>query len=342
MEGDAISDNVMALDGALRALGYETCIFAAHLLTRPREVRTEEAGRLETWLEEGDLLLYQYSTGSALTAWFLRQRCRKAIIYQNITPPEYLEPYAPALADRVRQGREELAEVARQVDFAFASSEYSASELRALGCRAVTVLPVLLDFARYETEPDAALLERCRDGKKNLLFVGRKAPNKFIQDVMLAADCYAAAYGRPCRLLLPGDESMEAYCAALRTLERELHVEILWLGRVSQAALVACYRAADLFLCMSEHEGFCVPLVESMFFGVPVLAYAAAAVPETLGGSGVTFAQKDFARLAGVMDALLFDEALRAAVIAGERERLTFFAPERIRALLGDALAHLA
>ncbi len=342
MEGDAISDNVLALDGALRALGYETRIFAAHLLARPKSAEAEEAGRLESWLEEGDLILYQYSTGSALTEWFLRQRCRKAIVYQNITPPEYLEPYAPALADRVRRGREELAEVAAEVDFAFASSEYSAAELRALGCRTVTVLPVLLDYSRYEGEPDAALLEKCRDGKKNLLFVGRKAPNKCIQDVMLAADCYAAAYERPCRLILPGDESMSAYCAALRALEKELRaVELLWLGRISQASLLSCYRAADLFLCMSEHEGFCVPLVESMLFDVPVLAYAAAAVPETLGGSGVTFAEKDFARLAGVMDALLFDETLRRRVSAKQRARLGFFAPGRVREILRGSLQQL-
>ena len=123
---------------------------------------------------------------------------------------------------------------------------------------------------------------------------------------------------------------MGRYTEKLRHLMAELSVEILWLGRIDQRELAACYRESRLFLCMSEHEGFCVPLVESMIYDLPVLAYEAAAVPETLGGSGVCFTEKNFSRLAAVMDALLFNEELRAAVIAGQRERLAYFTPKRV------------
>ena len=259
-------------------------------------------------------------------------------MYQNITPAAYLEPYDAALADAARLGREKLAAMVNAVDFAFASSEYSAEELRSLGYSDVTVLPILLDFERCKMAPDAALTERLRDGKKNILFVGRKAPNKCIEDLLLAADYYRTATGRDCRLVLCGDDSMGAYCAKLRELMAGLSVEVLWLGRVSQREMNACYRESHLFLCMSEHEGFCVPLVESMAHDLPVLAYEAAAVPETLGGSGICFTRKDFPALAAVMDALLYDEKLRAAVIAGQRQRLNTFTPRRVCRILCSAL----
>ena len=338
MAADAISDNVLALHAALRQGGFEPLLFAAHDLLHPEGIRVGRAGDMDRELRPTDLLLYQYSIGSPLTDWFLQQRCRKAIVYQNITPPAFLESYDAALADAARLGREKLAAMVGQVDFAFASSEYSAAELRALGYRDVTVLPVLMDFSRYELLPDAAMAQRLRDGKKNILFVGRKAPNKCIEDVMLAADYYRTASGRDCRLILCGDESMTAYCRRLRELMAELGVEILWLGRVNRRELAACYRESHLFLCMSEHEGFCVPLVESMIYDLPVLAYASSAVPETLGGSGVCFTEKNLPYLAAVMDAMLYNESLRAAIIEGQRKRLDYFTPRRVCRTLCSAL----
>ena len=338
MAADAISDNVLALHAALRQGGFEPLLFAAHDLLHPEGIRVGRAGDMDRELRPTDLLLYQYSIGSPLTDWFLQQRCRKAIVYQNITPPEYLQPYDASLADAARLGREKLAAMVDAVDFAFASSEYSAGELRALGYGDVTVLPVLLDFDRCAVEPDAALTKRLRDGKKNILFVGRKAPNKCIEDLLLSADYYRTASGRDCRLVLCGDDSMGAYCAKLRALMESLSVEVLWLGRVSQRELNACYRESHLFLCMSEHEGFCVPLVESMAHDLPVLAYEAAAVPETLGGSGICFTRKDLPALAAVMDSLLYDEKLRASVIAGQRQRLNTFTPRRVCRILCTAL----
>lgn len=338
MAADAISDNVMALHAALRQGGFEPLLFAGHDGLHPEGIRVGCPRDMEKELRPSDLLLYQYSIGSPLTDWFLQQRCRKAIVYQNITPPEFLEPYDAALADAARLGREKLAAMVGQVDFAFASSEYSAEELRALGYRDVTVLPVLMDFSRYEISPDSAMTQRLRDGKKNILFVGRKAPNKRIEDVMLAADYYRAASGCDCRLILCGDESMTAYCRKLRELMTGLSVEILWLGRVNQRELAACYRESHLFLCMSEHEGFCVPLVESMIYDLPVLAYAATAVPETLGGCGVSFTEKSLPHLAAVMDAMLYNESLRAAILAGQRKRLDYFTPRRVCRILCGAL----
>ena len=332
LPGDAISDHVRSLDAALAAMGYEKALcvgqgggdLSVHAL--PKRLGAE------------DLLLYEYSIGSPLNDWFAAQRCRKAVVYQNITPPEFFEPYDPRKADAARWGREQLRSLAPSLDFAFASSEYSADELRSMGCGDVSVLPILLDRSRYEGAEDAELKRKLSDGKKNILFVGRKAPNKRIEDVLLAADYYAAAVGTPCRVVLAGDDSMGGYCRKLRELISTLSVEVCWLGRIGQRELNTVYRCAHLFLCMSEHEGFCVPLLESMLFGVPVLAYAAAAVPETLGESGAVFRRKSFTELASVMDAMLRDEALRREIIAEQRRRLEDFAPEKITGILKNTL----
>ena len=332
LPGDAISDHVRALDGAMRELGYDTALCVG------QGGGTVHVRDLPGALGEKDLLLYEYSIGSPLNEWFAAQHCKKAIVYQNITPPEFFEPYDARLADAARWGRQQLREILPTLSFALASSEYSAGELRGMGCGDVSVLPILLDGRRYEEAPDENLLQKLSDGKKNILFVGRKAPNKRIEDVLLAADYYAAATHTPCRVVMAGDESMTRYCRALRELAAKLSVELLWLGRVPMAQLIAADRGSHLFLCMSEPEGFCVPLLESMLFDLPVLAFDAAAVPETLGGSGVVFRSKSLPELARVMDALLFDEALRQEVVASQRRRLENFKADKIRDTLGRIL----
>ena len=337
LPGDAISDEVLSIDRLLRAWGMETELFCAHVCRPTPGITPRDPAELAALLRPEDVLLCQYSIGSPLTALFRAVNCRRAVVYQNITPARFLRAYAPHLADRALRGRTELRELIGELDFALASSSYSAAELKRLGMERVDVLPVLYDPAPLRGKPDAALLGKLRDGKKNILFVGRKAPNKCIEDVMLAADYYAAAYGTDCRLILAGDTGLQRYCERLLALRKRLKVEIVWLGRVSQAELNACYAAADLFLCLSEHEGFCVPLLESMLTGVPILAFASTAVPETLGSGGVLTEDKHFETLAPLMHSLLTDETERQRVIKEGYHRAAELSPERV----GETLRQL-
>lgn len=325
--GDAISSAVLAMDALMKKRGIACGIFVGRGGDHC-SAGAWSADRMPAVLQETDWLFYQYSTGSALNDFFAVQRCHRVMVYQNITPAEYFEPYDPVLADRLRWGREQLRSVVPTLDFAIASSEYSARELRALGCERVYVLSVPVDFARYEGEADAALLAKLSDGKQNILFVGRQVPNKCIEDVLLFSDYYAAAYGADCRVVLAGDRSLRSYAEKIDALP--LSAEVCNLGRVSQAQLRACYETASLFLCMSEHEGFCVPLLESMHYGVSVLAYAAAAVPETLGKGGELFAQKDFPAVAERMYALLHEEKAREKMAAEQKKRLEDFSGEKV------------
>jgi len=199
----------------------------------------------------------------------------------------------------------------------------------------------VLDLDRLRGGCSRAVRRRYDDGLVNILFVGRGAPNKRIED-LLAAFHYFQKYVEPnSRLLHVGSYAgLESYQALLLTRIRDLQLTNVELpGLLPQAELNACYRSAHLFLSMSEHEGFCAPLMESLALDVPVLAYAAAAVPETLAGVGVLFREKRFDLVAEMMGRLTRDQRLRAAVLRGQRERLARYAA---RDLADELRAHLA
>ena len=325
--GDAISAAVLAMDALMKKRGIACGLFVGRGGDRCN-AGAVSADKMPGILQPGDWLFYQFSTGSALNDFFAAQRCHRVMVYQNVTPAACFEPYDPPLADRLRWGREQLREIVPMLDFAIASSEYSAQELRTLGCERVYVLSVPVDFSRYGGEADPTLKARLSDGKKNILFVGRQVPNKCIEDVLLFSDYYACASGDSCRVVLAGDRSLRSYGKKIDALP--LSVEVCNLGRVSQKELCALYETAELFLCMSEHEGFCIPLLESMHYGVPVLAYAAAAVPETLGEGGQIFTEKNFPAVAEKMYALLHDGEERKRMRDAQKKRLADFAEEKV------------
>jgi glycosyltransferase involved in cell wall biosynthesis len=221
-----------------------------------------------------------------------------------------------------------------------ADSAYNAEELKAWGYPPASVLPLVLDFGKLEGGVDRAMLRRFDDGRTNILFVGRCAPNKRIEDVITAFACYQKAVDSESRLILAGSYAgTERYQRLLLSMVRDLKLDqVVFTGSIPQAQLNACYRAARVFLCMSNHEGFCIPLVEALVNRVPVLAYASAAVPETLGGSGVLFAEKKFEAVAEMMGRLARDEALRCAVLSRQDQRLQAF---KGRDLAGELRAHL-
>ena len=177
-----------------------------------------------------------------------------------------------------------------------ADSAFNAREIEAMGHPRAGVLPLVLDFKALRSAPDRRVLRQYRDGLVNVLFVGRCAPNKKIED-LLNAFYYFQRYVQPAsRFIHVGSfAGLEQYHALLLARARELqlqHVDLV--GTVSQAELNAFYDVSRLFLCLSDHEGFCIPLIEAMTHRLPVLAYAAGAVPETLDGAGVLFREKRF------------------------------------------------
>jgi glycosyltransferase involved in cell wall biosynthesis len=222
-------------------------------------------------------------------------------------------------------------------------SEFNRRELEALGFAPTAVLPIAVDTSRVTTSVRRPSIERLLDDELvNFLFVGRIAPNKKIEDHIYLAEHYKRYVDAYYRFIFVGRcDAVPAYYAAVRGLIsrfRMLEERFIFTGPVPDDELAVYYRHAALYISLSEHEGFCAPLVEAMAAGVPILAYAAAAVPETLGGAGVQFAPKDLEQAAELAGALVFDDDLRREVIAGQRRRLAAFSAAAVRGRLGAML----
>jgi glycosyltransferase involved in cell wall biosynthesis len=299
---DAIGNHTLQTRRILRQAGYESDIWAEHILG---SLSSEARPYLEDVHEPGEqrLLLYQSSTSSLMADWLhARAKAGEALLghYHNITPARFFSRWEPHIAVAMESARRELAMLAPCTELSFADSGYNEAELVECGYQETVVCPLLVDLDEYHRPPDKATLDRLRRRRERSgaqwLFVGRLAPNKCQHDVVGAFAVYRKVFDPGAHLTLVGGATSLNYSRALQGLIAELDlsdsVEVLDRG-VGGAELLAYWAIADVFVCMSEHEGFCVPVLEAMELGVPVVAYAAAAVPETLGGTGVLLDDKD-------------------------------------------------
>jgi glycosyltransferase involved in cell wall biosynthesis len=342
--GDAIGDSARRVRDLLRAMGHEAEVYA---LTIDDALRGEVRPFSDPAARRGDLTILHYALPSPMTASFASLGHGRVLQYHNVTPAAFFAPYDPALFRLASLGRQELATLVGHVDLALGDSEYNRQELRSLGFEAAGVFPIAVDTARI-TQPAErpALEEILDDGMVNFLFVGRIAPNKKIEDHIRLAEVYKRYVDTHYRFIFVGrNDAVPKYYSMIRCLMAEyrmLNERFVFTGPVPDAELAIYYRHAAVYISLSEHEGFCVPLVEAMAADVPVLAYAAAAVPDTLAGAGVQFAPKDLEIAAELLGALAFDDELRASVIAGQRRRLADFGDARIRSELATVLHQLS
>ncbi|MBQ2896201.1 MAG: glycosyltransferase, partial [Oscillospiraceae bacterium] len=329
--GDAVSNDVLALRGVFEELGCAEAVWSlqcADPLLRS-ELHCAETPPL---LAEDDLAVFHMGMGSDMTEDFLSLRCRKAFVYHNITPAEYFAPWNGAIARGCELGRRQTEALIRGTELAVADSAYNAAELQTMGAKEAAVLPILIPFSDYDAPPDEHTMKKYGDGHTNILFVGRVVPNKKFEDVIRAFALYQRSFDPSARLILAGgEETVPAYARKLRGWAKTLGARnVVFTGKIPFAELLALYRTASVFLCMSEHEGFCVPLVEAMYFDVPVVARRAAAVGETLGGCGLqldTAAPQD---VAAAIRVLVSRSDVREQVLAGQRRRLADFSHQRI------------
>jgi glycosyltransferase involved in cell wall biosynthesis len=317
--GDAIGHEVLGIQRALRQSGYESDIFveAADLRLEPL---TRDYRELVDASHPDNLLLHHFSVGSKASRTAYALPDRMALIYHNITPPEYFVGVHRTLARQCFTGRRELRGYVDRCDLALGDSEFNRQDLEDLGFPRTDVLPVVPDFSHLDVAANGFVADQFDDERTNVLFVGRVVANKKIEDLVRFFHMYQTRFNARSRLLIVGVFSMfERYMAAVNHLVDELQVsDVHFTGHVPDAELVAYYEVADLFLCASEHEGFCVPLVEAFYKQVPVLAYAATAVPDTMDGAGVLFDDRDPRYVASLMDAIVSDAVLQDAIVEGQ------------------------
>jgi glycosyltransferase involved in cell wall biosynthesis len=339
--GDAIGDSARKVRDMLRAMGHDSDLFA---LTIDDDMRGEARPFTDPAAVQGDVTIFHFALPSPMTAAFAELRGVKVLQYHNITPAAFFAPYDAGLFRLAALGRRELASLAGRVDLALGDSDFNRQELEALGFARTGVMPIAVDTDRLTGAPPRPALERILgDGLVNILFVGRIVPNKKIEDHIRLAEMYKRYVDAYYRFIFVGRyDGLPRYYAQIRALieEYEMLPDRFWFtGPVPNDDLAAFYRWADVYVSLSEHEGFCVPLVEAMAADVPVVAYGAGAVPETLGGAGLLFAPKDLEVAAELMGSVVYDREIRARVLEGQRRRLRDFAPERIEAKLRESLA---
>jgi L-malate glycosyltransferase len=331
--GDAISSHAAALRGLLRSWGYESEIFSQHI--GPSVVH--DCFHIRDFRgHENAVAIYHYSIGAdEITDLFLSTAGKRLFVYHNITPHEYFAGYDEYEYAMTKSGRDALGELRDAADMVLADSRFNCEELVEMRFRPPGVLPILVNFAAFETSaPCPKVLSRFDDDWTNFLFVGRLVPNKRQDAVIRAFAHYNQFIDRRSRLFLVGSNSKKTYVTHLRHLARSLgvedHTELP--GHVSHCELLAFYRLADLFLCMSDHEGFCVPFLEAFYHDVPVIAYKAAAVPHTLGDAGVLIEERDYPAIAELAHLVITDQDLRDKIIVGQNRRLSAFEPRAIAA----------
>ncbi len=317
--GDAIGHEVLGIQRALVAVGYESEIFVETADRRLEHLTTDYRDMVGAVAPE-DVLVHHFSIGSRASRTAYALPGRMALVYHNITPPEYFIGVHKDLVKLCFRGRRELTAYVGRSELALGDSEYNRVELESLGFHPTGVLPVVPDFSHLDVEPDGLSAGPFDDGWTNVMFVGRVIPNKKFEDVIRAFHVYRTRHNPRSRLLLVGSYSgFERYLAMLTGLVARLGTpDVHFLGHVSNEELTALYDVADLFLCASEHEGFCVPIVESFSKGVPVLAYAATAVPATMDGGGVLYGTKDPFEIARLMDAIVDDPGVEDAILASQ------------------------
>lgn len=342
--GDAVGDNARVMRDVLRSWGHQSDIFA---LTIDADLAPEIRPWQDAAARQGDITIFHFAIPSPMTRAFGTLPGKRVLQYHNVTPAHFFAPYDAGICRMAAQGRLELATLVDRTDLALGVSEYNREELDTLGFDRTDVLPIVVDTVRLrEAAPVPALESLLQDGLANILFVGRIAPNKKIEDHIRLAEHYKRYVDTSYRFIFVGNyNAVPGYYATVRALitEYQMLPDRFWFtGPVPDRELAAYYRHAHAYVSLSEHEGFCVPLVEAMAMDVPVLAYGAAAVPETLGGAGVTFTPKDLELAAEWLGALVYDHTLRQQVIAGQRQRLAAFSRAALEPRLKSLLAAVA
>ncbi len=342
--GDAIGDSARRVRSILRDQGHRSDIYA---LTIDEDLRNDVLPFSDPAARNGDVTIFHFALPSPMTEAFADVPGRRVLQYHNITPAHFFASYDPQLFRLAALGRRELATLVGRVDLALGDSGFNRQELEELGFRATGVLPIAVNIERIINAPRRPALEKIlSDGLINILFVGRIVPNKRIEDHIRLAEVYKRYVDSYYRFIFVGRyDGVPSYYAQIRALVHEYKMlsDRFWFtGPVPDEDLGAFYRWADVYVSLSEHEGFCVPLIEAMAADVPVLAYAAGAVPETLGGAGMLFSPKDLEYAAELMGMLVYDRSVRRAVIDRQRQRLQDFAPERIAARLHEVLTVVA
>lgn len=338
--GDAVGNNTLAIGEMLRQNGYETAIYAENIDGRLPAKTVKHVDQYRE--QDGDVVIFHLSIWSRLNELIRGLKAKVIIIYHNVTPPEFFESYSRDAYELCKKGLEGVKSLADVPTMCVCDSEFNKQDLIRMGYTCpIEVVPILINFDDYKKKADEKVIARYSDdGYTNLLFTGRVAPNKKQENVIKAFYYYKSYFNPKSRLFIVGSyNESDLYYRRLRAYIDELELnDVIFPGHIPFAQILSYYRVADVFVCMSEHEGFCVPLAEAMYFGVPVVAYNTTAVGETLGGSGLLLEDNNPVVVAEAINKVIRDEEIKETIIKNESVRLKDFDNSMIKELLLNKL----
>jgi glycosyltransferase involved in cell wall biosynthesis len=332
-EPGAVGNHIVEMQRLCRDLGWESEVFTEHIRGLPgRDYR--EYPKLA---RADDVLVYHTAIGSPVADFVAARHERLVVDHHNLTPTAYFAAWEPGVVHGLAWGRAQMGALASRATLGIADSTFNESELHDAGFARTRVAPILFDFSQFDREVDPSHL---RVDRSVWLFVGRIAPNKCHHDLIKAFAAYRRVYDADALLRIVGGSASDRYVDALHELVHALQLDdaVDFIGPVSDAELTCHYLAADVYVSVSEHEGFCVPLLEAMHNRLPVIAYGVTAVPETLGSAGLCLRSKAPATVAAAAHRMLSDGSLRDALVGAGAEQLARFALPRTRELMTDAL----
>lgn len=329
--GDAVGNHAVTLYNTLKRAGYETEIYAGNIEMGVCENIVKPLETLK--IDKKDIAILHLAIGTELNYEFANYSCKKVLVYHNITPPRFFDSYDWEIAEFCKKGIESVAYLADKVDYCLADSVFNKKDLIKLGYQCpIDIIPILIPFSDYNKEPDNETVKRYSDGITNLMFVGRVVQNKKQEDIIEAFTYYKKYYDSKARLFIVGGYDKNGnYYKHLKSYVQRLDIsDVIFTNKISFSKILAYYKTSDCFLCMSEHEGFCVPVVEAMYFHVPVIAYNSSAIPDTLGIGGILLDKKEPMVTAGLINRIMTDKTLRKDVISNQDEQLKLFEHSQI------------
>ncbi|EOQ89199.1 glycosyltransferase, group 1 family protein [Leptospira yanagawae serovar Saopaulo str. Sao Paulo = ATCC 700523] len=321
--GDAISQEMLEIKRLLAKENYEGNIFAENVLSSDRKF-AEKLTKAN--IKPKDVIVYHHSIHSKVLDFLLQFPNKKILIYHNVTPESFFEAYDLRFSYLLRKGREDLSVIKNNFQHSFAVSQFNLNELIHLGFKQSRIFPLHLNFQKWNLNSEDTKTKAYSYQTPSFLFVGRIAPNKCQDDLIRFARTWKSNYGNNFSLRMLGfcNPDQQSYLDELNFMitQLDLQEEVKIIPYVDESMLKKIYSESNLFLSMSEHEGFCVPLMEAMHFQLPVVAYAAGAVPETLGEAGYLFHSKDFDQLAKEIYKIFQNNEYRNTILFQQNQRL--------------------
>jgi glycosyltransferase involved in cell wall biosynthesis len=338
---DAIGNEVFVIQNSLKKMGYSSEIYAEN-------IHPEMKNKVKNYYDckdakNDDIFIFHLSIGfsSGMFNFLSSLRSKIIMIYHNITPPEFFEGKNNALADLLRLGRKQLEGLKDKVSVAVGDSEHNRLELESFGYKVTGVFPILLDLSKYKQASDLKLISQYKD-QMNVLYVGRITPNKKVDEVIKAFAYYHCNINPSSNLFLVGtyESPQDKYFTSLQKMINTANLKnIFFITNADDVELITYYSLARVFITMSMHEGFCVPLVESMFYKIPIIANNSTAIPYTLGESGILVKNETYEEVGELIDVIESDSQLRNSVIERETRRFNAIYNKDNESMLSDLLS---